>query len=83
MRQKPIGEFIVDFYCSKLRLIIEIDGYSHRFKLRDDVQRQEWLERLGLTVLRFEEREVIGDLNKVLQCIERWILENQKDKPRK
>ncbi len=35
-RQKPIGNYIVDFYCSKLRLIIEIDGVTHDYKMKED-----------------------------------------------
>ncbi|HKK44002.1 MAG TPA: DUF559 domain-containing protein [Balneolaceae bacterium] len=70
MRQKPIGNYIVDFFCSKLKLILEIDGRIHRFKLTEDVERQEWLERLGLTVLRFDNSEVNNDIENVLYCIE-------------
>lgn len=59
IRQKPIGEFIVDFFCSTLKLIIEIDGEaSHRFKLTEDMERQDWLEKLGLSVLRLSENQV-------------------------
>jgi len=70
MRQKPIGNYIVDFFCSKLKLILEIDGRIHRFKLTEDVERQKWLERLGLTVLRFDNSEVNNDIENVLYCIE-------------
>lgn len=73
MRQKPIGDYIVDFYCSKLRLVIEVDGESHRFKLTEDAERQQWLEELGLSVLRFDDREVKKDMKGVLYSIESWI----------
>lgn len=53
MRQKPIGDFIVDFFCSRLKLVIEIDGRSSDLKPEGDRLRQEWLESLGLRVLRF------------------------------
>ena len=78
MRQKPIGDYIVDFFCNKFCLIIEIDGKSsHRFKLTKDAQRQQWLERLGLHVLRFEEMEVRKNMKGVLYTIEGWILEKE------
>ena len=73
MRQKPIGNYIVDFYCSKLKLIIEIDGGSHRFKLDKDRVRQEWLKKLGLTVLRYDDAEVKRNLRGVLYSIKGWI----------
>lgn len=73
MRQKPIGEYIVDFYCSELKLAIEVDGESHRFKLTKDVQRQEWLEELGITVLRFDDLGVKREMKNVLYSIEVWI----------
>ena len=80
MRQKPIGEYIVDFYCSKLKLVIEVDGESHRFKLTEDVVRQEWLEELGITVLRFDDLEVKKDMKNVLYGIKSWIILNAPNK---
>lgn len=77
MRQKPIGEYIVDFYCSKLKLIIEVDGKSHRFKLTKDVEKQDWLEKLGLNVLRFDNAEVKNEMNNVLYSIKSWIKINE------
>jgi len=73
MRQKPIGNYIVDFYCSRLKLVIEIDGESHRFKFPKDAERQEWLEELGITVLRFDDLQVKQDMENVLYSIEHWI----------
>lgn len=72
-RQKPIGNYIVDFYCPKLKLVIEIDGESHRFKFPRDAERQQWLEELGITVLRFDDLEVKKDMENVLYSIEHWI----------
>ncbi|MBN2730825.1 MAG: endonuclease domain-containing protein [Balneolaceae bacterium] len=77
MRQKPIGEFIVDFYCAKLKLVIEIDGESHRFKLTEDVERQQWLEELGIKVLRFDDLEVKQNIKDVLYSIDSCIELNQ------
>jgi len=55
-RQKTIQNFIVDFYCKQLNLIIEIDGGSHTTeKYAYDMQRERALQERGLTVLRFSE----------------------------
>ena len=78
MRQKPIGDFIVDFYCSKLKLIIEIDGISHNEKSASDRIRQQKLESLGLSILRFYEWDVKKDIHAVVQVIENWIEEFEK-----
>ncbi len=47
MRQKPVGNYIVDFYCSKLKLVIEIDGESHEGRFCYDIERQQLLESMG------------------------------------
>ena len=74
-RQRPIDEYIVDFYCKDLRLAIEIDGASHNAEKYDhDVKRQERLERLGVYVLRFSDGDVKQDVENVLRSIEGWIL---------
>ena len=70
MRQKPIGEYIVDFFCNKLGLVIEIDGESHDGKFRYDSERQKFLESIGLTVLRFNDADVKKDMSNVLMGIE-------------
>lgn len=75
MRQKPIGEYIVDFFCSKLKLVIEIDGESHAGKEACDRMRQKKLEALGLTFLRFEELAVRYNLDRVIQSIENRVQE--------
>jgi very-short-patch-repair endonuclease len=72
-RQKPILNYIVDFYCFKLKLIIEIDGYSHQFKAEEDKERDLKLLEVGFTVLRFEEGEVRHNLDLVLQRLSIFI----------
>ena len=72
-RQKPILNYIVDFYCYKLKLIIEIDGYSHQFKTEEDKERDLKLLELGFTVLRFEEGEVRHNLDLVLRALSTFI----------
>ncbi len=51
-RQKPIDHFIVDFYCAKLRWVIEIDGDSHAEQIEYDASRTALLQRHGLSVIR-------------------------------
>ncbi|MBU1056668.1 MAG: endonuclease domain-containing protein [Proteobacteria bacterium] len=72
-RQKPIGDYIVDFYCSKLELVIGIDGESHDRKFLYDKKPQQALEAEGLTVLRFNDNDVKKDIESVLMAIEGWI----------
>lgn len=74
LRQKPIGNYIVDFYCSDLKLVIEIDGDTHtEDTFEKDMIRQKWLESMGMTVLRFCDLEVKKDMDNVLMAIEGWI----------
>ena len=76
-RQKPLLNFIADFFCHELRLVIELDGYTHQFEeviAKDQIKKDE-LESLGLTVLRFTDEEVMKDINNVLRTIEIYIEE--------
>jgi very-short-patch-repair endonuclease len=69
-RQKPLDQYIVDFYCRKCKLVIEIDGDSHDDKTPYDRRRQKRLESLGLHVIRFYDHEVMNHLDGVLHKIE-------------
>jgi len=76
-RQKPIGNYIVDFFSYTLRLVIEVDGDSHNeSSFEYDRLRQAYLESIGLNVLRFDDLEIKKDMANVLRVIEVWILEN-------
>ena len=65
LRQRIIGNYIVDFFNYELQLIIEIDGSSHDSKGEVDRIRQDYLESFNFTILRFEEKEVIQNLEDV------------------
>ena len=78
-RQKPLGNYIVDFYSPKLKLIIEIDGVTHNYKMGEDVKRQIILESMSLNVLRFLDSDVRNNLSGVLLFIKKWIKENVGD----
>ena len=71
-RQKVIGYYIVDFYCHKAKLVIEIDGGQHfeEKKLNQDVLRSRFLEDQGLLVLRFTNWEVDHQFAQVCERIE-------------
>ena len=74
-RQKQIGEYIVDFYCAKAKLVIEIDGSRHftdKGKTQDQA-RDKFLKSQGLTVMRFSNSEVMGDFEKVSRTIVNFI----------
>ncbi|XZN93791.1 MAG: endonuclease domain-containing protein [Microcoleus sp.] len=77
-RQRPIDEFIVDFYCKQLMLAIEIDGYSHDSEeaQKRDRERQARLESLGVRFLRFTEEDAKHHVEGVLDVIQAWILQN-------
>jgi len=70
-RQHPIGRFIVDFYCAKAKLAIEVDGPVHNEPGHKeyDQERQAYLESLGLRVLRITNEEVLNGLDAVLNEI--------------
>jgi very-short-patch-repair endonuclease len=72
-RQKPILNYIVDFYSPDLKLVIEIDGFSHNFKYDYDVKREDDLKKLGLNVIRFQESGIIKDVDNAIQVIVDYI----------
>ena len=69
VRQKPIDRFIVDFYCSKLSLAIEIDGDSHINKKGTDELRDRFLKQIGIETIRFTNDEITNDINNVKRKI--------------
>ena len=80
-RQKPIGKYIVDFYCPKLQLIIEVDGDSHNEKQEYDRKRQKELEDKGFHFLRFDGHSVLKQTESVLTVIADKIEEIQGQPP--
>jgi very-short-patch-repair endonuclease len=80
-RQKPLLNYIVDFYCSPLDLVIEIDGNSHDYKVMDDLKRQKELEEYGLAFLRFDDKMIKFDIENVIRTIEIYIDNYEKKSP--
>ena len=66
-RQKVIGNYIVDFYCPKAKLVVEVDGGQHYMDegKKKDEKRDSYIQRLGLKVLRFSDRDVLKNINSV------------------
>ncbi|OTG65551.1 hypothetical protein B9T28_08820 [Acinetobacter silvestris] len=74
-RQKPLLNFIVDFYCSSVNLVIECDGSQHYTNegLEADRVRDEALAQLGLRVLRFDNGQVLREIDGVVQVVYQFI----------
>ena len=68
-RQKIIGNYIVDFYCANIGLVVEIDGSSHDDKGEYDANREMFLRGLGLEVLRVSDRDVRSNVEGVIITI--------------
>jgi very-short-patch-repair endonuclease len=70
-RQRPIGDYIVDFYCPKAKLVVEVDGGRHFAKdiAGDDKFRDEYLRSFGLTILRFSNSDVLKKTDTVAEKI--------------
>ena len=72
-RQFVIEDFIIDFICRKLKLIIELDGQYHDAILEKDKSRDQRLNELGYQVIRITEKDVIQDINAVYHYLKRFI----------
>lgn len=74
-RQKPIDNYIVDFFCNKLELAIECDGYSHQLPevWEKDVKKEQRLNELGIAILRFSDEMIMNDISNVIRSIENYI----------
>ncbi len=75
MRQKPIGNFIVDFYCHKLKLAIEIDGDSHGYTKaqKRDSRKEKFLNSIGIHMLRYDDCDVKANIGAVQGHLIDWI----------
>ncbi len=82
-RQRPVLNYIADFLCKDLMLIIEIDGLTHDWEqvAENDIVRQQKLEEIGFSVLRFSDDEVLKDMDNVVRTIENYIQNYKSDHP--
>jgi very-short-patch-repair endonuclease len=69
-RPHPIGPYVLDFYCAKARLAIEVDGISHDMGDRD-MRRDAWLEARGITVVRIPANELTRSVDEAADAIVR------------
>ena len=85
LRQRPVLNYIADFMCKELQLIIEVDGFTHEDERQwyKDIERQKELEKKGFTILRFSDEEVKKDLKNVERVIEKWIMDHPPAPPSK
>jgi very-short-patch-repair endonuclease len=76
-RQHPIGPYVLDFYCAKARLAIELDGASHDMGNRPqrDIQRDAWLKAHGFTVLRIAANELTRGIDEAADAIVRMAMD--------
>jgi very-short-patch-repair endonuclease len=72
-RQQIVAGFIVDFYCHKSALIVEVDGDVHDLQQEEDTRREKALSELGLRIVRFKNDEVLKNLSAVIEKIRRQI----------
>lgn len=82
-RQKPLGRYIVDFYCKPLNLVIEVDGGYHNEPMQviKDTERQQILESMNLNFLRFSNQQVRKDIEMVIKAIQNYIREYEEKHP--
>jgi len=79
LRQKPIGKYILDFYCPKLLLAIEIDGDSHDKKYWQDKNRDWYMEIRGIKTIRFTNDQVVNKIDNVFTELLKVIKEREKE----
>lgn len=77
-RQHPIAGYVLDFYCHKLRLSIEIDGAYHlkNEQREKDNERTEYLNQIGITEIRFSNEQVTNTIDLVVAAIHTWLSED-------
>ncbi len=82
-RQKPIDQYILDFFCYELMLGIEVDGYSHQIVevFNKDVKKEKIMNKFGIYILRFSEHQVLKDMDNVLRAIEEYIINFEEHTP--
>jgi len=76
-RQKPLLNYIVDFFCYDLMLVIEVDGITHHDDGDRAEKRQKEIENYGVNFLRFDAMRVVKNTEEVLQVIEKWIEDSE------
>ena len=68
-KQHAAGPYVLDFYCDRARLCVEVDGASHAFTVERDAARNQYLKRWGIATLRVSARDVLTNLQGVVDLI--------------
>ncbi|HEX5023904.1 MAG TPA: DUF559 domain-containing protein [Agriterribacter sp.] len=78
-RQRPVLNYIADFMCKPLMLIIEVDGITHQWEgaTERDALRQKRLEEAGFTVIRFGDSDVLNNISSVREYLVDWLEKNK------
>jgi len=76
-RQMPVGPFFADFLCREMRLVVELDGFSHEARLDEDAARDRWFAANGYHVLRFTNATVLGNVDGVVAAIRGAVMEGR------
>ncbi|MBP9817876.1 DUF559 domain-containing protein, partial [Candidatus Shapirobacteria bacterium] len=79
LRQKPVGRFIADFYCSKLTLVIEIDGEYHKRTLERDKGRDLYFVQRGINTVRFDNQFVLDNTGEAVNQLRTIITTREKE----
>jgi very-short-patch-repair endonuclease len=78
LRQKLIWNYILDFYCAKLKLCIEVDDQSHDRKWEEDAERTKYLNSLWITVIRYTNEQIYYNLDWVIEDLY-WRIEEMEN----
>jgi very-short-patch-repair endonuclease len=70
LRQRSISKYIVDFFCKDLMLVIEVDGYTHDYKVKEDEIRDKELIEFGYHILHIPDQDVFNSIENVTRAIE-------------
>ena len=75
-RQRPVLNYVADFMCKELKLVIDVDGYTHLLEdvNKNDLIRQQKLEEAGFKVIRFKDVEVLKEIDRVREIISQTII---------
>ena len=81
-RQKPIGSYIADFYCAEAKLVVELDGGGHYTEKQEayDRERTEYMNSLGIAVIRFNNMDVVKKFSGVCMAINEAVKERKNQK---
>ena len=73
LRQRSIGNYIVDFFSKELKLVIEVGGPSHLSKEEEDYEKDNYLRSIGLSVIRIKNEDIMDNINYVKNDLEKFI----------